>query len=102
MGRLEVAGTIALSQFWPLGSADADTVKIEVLIDAATGPFRFTPSGANSAKATRAFEGATVRGKTRQPAIRQKRTGQSFITVRLQGVDAPELHYRPSAELSTS
>ena len=98
-GTLEVTGTIALSQFWPQGSADADTVKIEVLLDDARSSFSFTPSGASTAKATRAFEGATVRGKTRELAIRQKKTGESFITVRLQGVDAPELHYRPSAEL---
>jgi endonuclease YncB( thermonuclease family) len=102
VGTLEVTGTIALSQFWPKGSADADTVKIEVLLAAPSSSFRFTPSGSSSARVTKAFEGASVRGKTRQPAIRQKKTGEPFITVRLQGVDAPELHYRPSAELNTS
>lgn len=102
MGTLEVSGTIAISQFWPKGTSDADTVKIEVLLDDAGKAFTFTPSGSKRGTATRVFEGASVRGKAPQPAIRTKaKTGASYITVRLQGVDTPELHYRPTAEIKS-
>lgn len=89
-GLLEVEGTIDLAQFWPTGESDADTVKL-----ALTGPnaFRFTPHPGAQAKVTHAFEGATVKGKTSKTAIDNK----NRITIRLQGIDAPELHYRPIA-----
>ncbi len=90
-GLLTVTGTIALDQFWPGGSSDADTVKV-VLADAASA-FQFAPSPGAGKRPTRAFLGATVRGKSgAKPAIDKK----NRITVRLQGIDAPELHYRPS------
>lgn len=88
-GLLELTGTIDLAQFWPSGESDADTVKVLV-----SGPnaFRFTPHGGNP-KVTHAFEGAQIKGKVSKPAIDQ--VGR--VTIRLQGIDAPELHYRPTA-----
>jgi endonuclease YncB( thermonuclease family) len=88
-GLLEVSGTIDLAQFWPAGESDADTVKVVL------GPnaFRFTPVPGAPSRVTHAFEGATVRGKVSKPAIDTK----SRLTIRLQGIDAPELHYRPTA-----
>jgi endonuclease YncB( thermonuclease family) len=88
MGMLEVTGTIKVSQFWPEGVSDADTTKVIVRVDA--GAFRF------NGKTTRVFDGATVKravgAKSGKPAISKK----SEITIRLQGIDAPELHYRPT------
>jgi len=90
-GLLTVTGTLALDQFWPQGSSDADTAKI-VLAEGA-GAFQFEPSPGAAAVPTSAFRGAKVRGKSgAKPAIDK----QNRITVRLQGIDAPELHYRPS------
>jgi len=88
-GLLEVTGTIDLSQFWPSGESDADTVKVQV----GTGSFRFAPRAGDPSSVTHAFEGAQVRGKVTKDAIDK----QNRITIRLQAVDAPELHYRPTA-----
>jgi len=89
-GLLEVSGTIDLAQFWPGGESDADTVK--VLLSGANA-FRFTAHPGAKTKVTHAFEGATVRGKVSKEAIDK----QGRVTIRLQGIDAPELHYRPTA-----
>jgi len=89
-GLLEVSGTIDLSQFWPEGESDADTVKVLLSGPAA---FRFRDQPGASFKVTQAFEGAIVRGRVREAPIDNK----NRITVRLQGVDAPELHFRPVA-----
>src|SRR4029077_14423031 len=89
-GLLEVSGTIDLAQFWPTGESDADTVKVLL-----SGPnaFRFTLHPGAPSKVTHAFEGATVKGKVSKPAIDK----EGRVTIRLQGIDAPELHYRPTA-----
>src|SRR5690349_15919855 len=88
-GLLEVTGTIDLAQFWPSGQSDADTVKVQIAANA----FRFRAQAGARAKVTHAFEGAQVQGKVRKDAIDK----QNRITIRLQAVDAPELHYRPTA-----
>ena len=92
-GLLRVRGTIELSQFWPTGSADADTTKIQV--DVSPGAIRFRPNPSAAFRATNAFANAVVVGMGRRPAITNGR-----ITVRLQGIDATELHYRPSSHLT--
>ena len=89
-GLLEVTGTIDLAQFWPAGQSDADTVKVLL---AGAGPFRFRAHPGAPFKVTHAFDGATVKGKATKPTI----DTQNRITIRLQGIDAPELHYRPTA-----
>jgi endonuclease YncB( thermonuclease family) len=89
-GLLEVHGTIDLAQFWPTAQSDADTVKVK--LSGATA-FRFRSHPGSPSKVTHAFEGATVRGKVSKPAIDK----QGRATIRLQGIDAPELHYRPTA-----
>jgi len=89
-GLLEVTGTIDLAQFWPTGQSDADTVKVEV---SGSNAFKFRKSPSAPTKITHAFEGAQVHGKVTKDAIDQ----QGRIIIRLQAVDAPELHYRPIA-----
>jgi endonuclease YncB( thermonuclease family) len=93
LGVLEVSGTIDLSQFWPEGTADADTTKILVAVGA--NAFRFRPTPADAFRVTHAFENTEVVGTGRKAPISDK----GIVTVRLQGVDAPELHYRPPAAL---
>lgn len=92
-GRLEATGTIQLDQFWPKGKSDADTAKI--LIKPAASGFRFRPHSGASFRVTHAFDNAKVRGRVTKPPIDKK----GRITVRLQGIDAPELHYRPQSLL---
>jgi endonuclease YncB( thermonuclease family) len=90
---LVVEGSIDLKQFWPEGDSDADTA--HVLVDAAKS-FRIEGT------LTRAFDFAWVQTakdtKTgrRVPkyVIVSQTKPDAHIKVRLQGIDAPELHYR--------
>lgn len=84
-GILRIKGTIELGQFWPSGESDADTTKIKVMVDSHS--FAFATNG-SSFRTTRVFEGAYSIGTGRHELIKNGK-----ITVRLQGVDAPELHY---------
>lgn len=93
-GILRVRGTIDLAQFWPDGEADADTSKIKV--DVAADSFVFAEDG-KTFKKTKVYFGAFARGASNKEVI----DSQNRITVRLQGIDAPELHYRAAA-LKTS
>jgi endonuclease YncB( thermonuclease family) len=92
-GVLRVDGTIDLAQFWPAGSSDADTSKIHVNVFADSFKFRPDP-GSPFHTVTHGFRDARVKGSVTKPVIENGR-----VTVRLQGVDAPELHYRPQAAL---
>jgi len=91
-GLLEVEGSIQLDQFWPVGTSDADTTKILVHVDKHS--FRFRRAESATFRTTHAFEDAVVIGKRgRRPAIRDG----GVVVIRLQGIDAPELHYRPAS-----
>ncbi len=86
MGTLRIAGKISLGQFWPKGAvgnsqgSDADTVK--VVVDKS----RILFNGQSSTALGSAY--AIDKGK-KKAVINTK----GEINVRLQGVDAPELHY---------
>jgi endonuclease YncB( thermonuclease family) len=92
-GLLEVVGTLDVAQFWPVGGSDADTSQLKV--DVAAGAFRFRPNPNTPFRVTRAFDNAKVHGAAVYDAVRNGR-----ITVRLQGLDAPELHYQPASALT--
>lgn len=94
-GRLEVEGSIDLAQFWPDGESDADTTKVKVAVG--PGSFRFQPHPGAPFQVTHAFEGASVRGQAGSKPCIDK---QGRVTIRLQGIDAPELHYTPVSELT--
>jgi len=89
-GTLEVVGTIDTAQFWPTGTSDADTANI--FVNLAGGAFRFSPHAGAPFTVTHFAQGATVVGKQRKPPVNDK----GKLTIRLQGIDAPELHYRPA------
>jgi endonuclease YncB( thermonuclease family) len=92
-GLLRIEGVIDLKQFWQTGKSDADTVKITV--DPSTS-FTFQ-SAAGKITRTQAFAGAWIKcGKANNAGQRKPDfviSKQNLITVRLQGIDAPELHY---------
>jgi endonuclease YncB( thermonuclease family) len=88
-GLLEVIGTIDLSQFWPSGRSDADTTTVVLKMGA--DPVRFRKNDAAPFQATHVFDNAIVKGRTRKPPIKN-----GHVTIRLQGIDAPELHYQPT------
>lgn len=92
-GLLEVDGTLNLNQFWPVGGSDADTTKLIVRV--VDNPFRFRPHPGAPMKVTHAMDGARVRSANGLMDV----VKNGALTVRLQGIDAPELHYTPSAEV---
>lgn len=84
-GLLRITGTIDLSQFWPDGTSDTDTATVVTNADG----FEFSPDGSPQAfRRTRVFNGAQIAKKN---VI--KSGGK--VTVRIQGIDAPELHCPP-------
>jgi endonuclease YncB( thermonuclease family) len=84
-GLLRISGTVDLSQFWPNGKSDTDTATVVVNTDG----FEFSPDGSPQAfRRTRVFEGAQLAGKN------VIKTGRK-LTIRVQGIDAPELHCPP-------
>ena len=88
-GLLRIKGSIDLAQFWPEGESDADTTKIKVAVH--PGGIEFAADGRHLARTT-ALDDAIVIGTGRRPLIKDGK-----ITVRLQGIDAPELHYQAGA-----
>jgi endonuclease YncB( thermonuclease family) len=90
MGLLKVSGIINLNQYWPEGQSDADTTKLKVQVD--QNSFMFQSDPAMPSKPTHLFKDAIVVGKIKKKVIDNK----NRVTIRLQGIDAPELHYNPS------
>lgn len=92
-GLLAIDGSVNVSQFWPEGDSDADTVKFEIADPQIAFTFRASPGAkrVNTKAFTKAGMFETVQGsKTFKPLIRN-----GAITLRLQGIDAPELHVPP-------
>lgn len=93
MGTLRIHGVIDIAQFWPVGTADADTTKIKLEVNG--NSFEYRKEGTRTFHPTTAFIGAVAKGQVSKEVITTaKKTGLQTITVRLQGVDAPELHYK--------
>ena len=85
-GILRIRGTIDLRQFWPIGASDADTMHVAV----DENSFAFARNASSRFTPTRTLADAVVHGRISTPIVRSKGT----IVVRLQGVDAPELHHQ--------
>ena len=82
-GLLVAIGTLDVQQFWPNGTSDADTANVIV----SSVAFQFSRSGkTQDLKPTPAFNGAHVKGQ-KNGVVHNK------LTIRLQGIDAPELHF---------
>ena len=88
MGLLRLRGTLDAAQFWPTGQSDADTTK--VIVKVLGDSFVFSSNGATDFVTTHAFEGARIKGKSGMKTVIGS---QGQVTIRLQGIDAPELHY---------
>src|SRR6476620_6527959 len=85
MVELIVNGTLDTRQFWPEGTSDADTTKILVSVHG----FQMRENG-GALRQTHVFEGAKVKGRS---GTRPILNNAGKMTIRLQGIDAPELHY---------
>ena len=100
---LEITGTLDLGQFWPMGKSDADTTKLQLSITPASTRIRL--AGQTQFQTTTAYEDAGIPGKKDADTGIAKLAlvvKNSTLTVRLQRIDAPELHYRPDAKGSDS
>ncbi len=97
-GLLEVSGTLDVNQFWPKGESDGDTAKVVVGV----GAFRFRTKPGGAWKVTHAFNHAVVKRSLKAKSGRAAINGKQQVTVRWQGIDAPELHYRPTPEKLTT
>ena len=100
MGTLRITGIIELDQFWPVHDSDADTTKIKLTVG--DNSFEYRETDTADFKKTTVFADAISKGQGSRPVIKtSKKTGEKTITVRLQGIDAPELHYRAAPLKST-
>ncbi len=95
MGLLVIRGSLRVTQFWPKGGADADTATVEVVLEG-NRPFIYVDEQGGR-HPSRVFEKAESIGRSgRRPVVRfNKRLDANVINVRLQGIDAPELHFQP-------
>jgi len=84
---LEAIGTLETGQFWPCGNSDGDTVKMTAQ------RFRYRRSGQAGWKSSKVLWKAKVKGKGKPKRIV---SDAGVLTIRLQGIDAPELHYPTS------
>lgn len=98
MGLLVVRGSLRVSQFWPRGGADADTATIQVVL-AGSKAFTYV-SDTGQRKPTRVFENAEVVGRQGPQRVikHDAKLNADKINVRLQGLDAPELHFQPTVK----
>jgi endonuclease YncB( thermonuclease family) len=95
--QLSIDGTIDVTSLWPSGHADADTTTLQISVG--NNAFKLeNPLGSGRPQATALYRQAYQRGSKRpdggfehKPVV----NAQGRITVRLQRVDAPELHVTP-------
>lgn len=88
MGLLKIRGDIRLEQFWPRGKSESDASKIKITLG--NNAFEYKADGQENYRSTNVFAEAYIPYQRKKQKI-IKRGNQ--LLVRLQGVDAPELHY---------
>lgn len=86
-GLLELRGTVAPDDVFPEGHSDADTLHVTLAASRAACRFRRAPG---EAWVPVQLERAVVFGRGRRAVL----DGRGRVTVRLEGLDAPELHLR--------
>lgn len=97
MGTLKIKGTLDLKQFWPEGKEDADTTQLKLWVD--YDAFSFSDTNdyfAQDYRPTQVYREADIVSNGQvSPIIKfRNQASRSYIKVRLQGIDAPELHYK--------
>ncbi len=94
--NLQISGHIQVAQFWPDGESDADTTKL--LVSVGQDSFKVKMPTSDVHVPTQAFDHAYQRGEKKPDgSFKQDKliNAKGQITVRLQRVDAPELHIAP-------
>ena len=87
--ELVLRGHVDVRTVWPDGSSDADTLRL--FVDPSTTWASFRKNGVT--RPVRGLARAVVHGSVVRPVLSPTKA----ITIRLQGIDAPELHYRAPA-----
>lgn len=83
---LTLRGHIDVRTVWPDGASDADTLRL--FVDPSTTWATLRKNGVT--RPVKGLDRAVVHGSVVRPVLSPTKA----ITIRLQGVDAPELHYR--------
>lgn len=97
MGYVEINGQVDVFQYWPHGASDVDTLKF--IPDLSTATYY---SDSAPVKVGAFFErGGTFQPDDNKPGEERfkailRGSGGSSVSVRLQGIDAPETHYAPN------
>jgi endonuclease YncB( thermonuclease family) len=94
--NLQITGHIQVAQFWPDGDSDADTTKL--LVSVARDSFKVKLPASDVHVPTQAFDHAFQHGEKKPDgSFKQNKliNSKGQITLRLQRVDAPELHISP-------
>jgi endonuclease YncB( thermonuclease family) len=92
-GLLELRGTVAPDDVFPEGHSDADTLHVTLSASRAACRFRRAPG---EAWVPVPLERAVVFGRGRRAVV----DARGRVTVRLEGLDAPELHLRGARGLN--
>lgn len=89
MGLLTITNaTLNLDTIWPRGESDGDTFTLNV----GNATFEFRPRTGTTSTITKLYESASTRSRYGQKVCIN---AKNQLRLRLQGVDSPELHYRP-------
>ena len=102
MGLVQVDGAIELNQFFPVGRSHADTTNVRVRVDPTS--FRYVEVFGGAPINLPWMTTARVRGEGTHAVLshvkgRGARPPGDYLRVRLESVDAPELHFRPTNPL---
>ena len=94
MGFVEISGKVDIFQYWPHGESDVDT--LQFIPDLTTATYVSDTAPANVAAYF--TEGGTFQPDDNRPGEERFRSimrnaGGKYLSVRLQGIDAPETHY---------
>lgn len=97
MGTLKIKGRIELKQFWPIGKEDADTSQLKLKVGDAI--FEYSPDNdyqSTHFQPTSVYDNAQVVNQSGKNQVVKYRNqvNRAYIKIRLQGLDAPELHYK--------
>lgn len=90
-GQFRVTAKLQIAQFWPEGKSDADTATVQ--IDPSGAGLEFREHSSLPWRPQPALMKSKVKGRQGTDSVVRS---QNKLSIRLQGIDAPELHFRPT------